>query len=98
MCFPRPFLGSRNAHKSPPPLDFCKTCPSNPRKRTLAKAVVMSAKCQNRPPASQQLNVRVSAHALLSRNQSPIIALGKDGKAYLLDRNNLGGTHSSVGR
>src|SRR5215475_8139157 len=35
MCFPAPFLGSRNAHKSLPLLDFCKTCQSNPRKVTL---------------------------------------------------------------
>jgi len=57
----------------------------------------MSAKCQNRTSASQQLNVRMSAHAL-SRNRSLIIAIDKDGKAYLMNRNNLGGTHSSVGR
>ena len=46
MCFPAPFLGSRNAHKYPQLLDFCKTCPGYPRKRTSPKSVFMSAKCQ----------------------------------------------------
>jgi hypothetical protein len=33
-----------------------------------------------------------------SGNQALILALGKDGKAYLLDRNNLGGIGGSLTR